>query len=270
MLQIEEGYTNNPADFEEINSSIIDVATLDISPVPHQKNNGFQNPEKLSFKNRLAMFFIGFSYGGLFLIEILGALIVTGLIEDNKPLANIVLESFAYGVLFIIFLVIAFQNKKHFIEEFKGKHKWINGLILGFVCLALELLLSTVISVLFPSDTNANQAVVESLTKSYPTIMLIVTVIIGPMCEELTYRVGLYGALREKNKNIAFIVSGLLFALMHMSFTDTTLLAELTALPIYLLIAYFLNYAYEKHGLACSYVTHMILNLMSFIAIMSI
>ena len=99
--------------------------------------------------------------------------------------------------------------------------------------------------------------------------MFLVSVVVGPMCEEITYRVGLYGALREKNKVIGFIVSGLVFAFMHIVFTDTTLRAELTAFPIYLLISYFLNYAYEKNGLACSYMAHMTLNLISFIAIMS-
>ena len=122
---------------------------------------------------------------------------------------------------------------------------------------------------MFPSETNANQSDIMELTTAYPTIMFFITVIIGPLCEEITYRVGLFELLKEKNEIMAFIVSSLIFAFIHMSFIDTTLKAELTAFPIYLCIGLCLTYAYKKYGLACSYVAHLSLNLISFLSIIS-
>ncbi len=135
----------------------------------------------------------------------------------------------------------------------------------GFIALLLEIAVNSLISIFYTPELNANQTAVNSLLENYPTITFFVIVIIGPICEELTYRVGLYNLLKTKNENLGFILSGFIFAFVHISFTNTTLLAELAAFPVYLVIAYSFNYAYKKYGFAGSVSAHIIVNLASFL-----
>ena len=91
--------------------------------------------------------------------------------------------------------------------------------------------------------------------------------LIGPFCEEITYRVGLFDLIKRKNKILAYIIEVLIFAFIHIQFSETTLGAELAAFPIYLAIGFFLTFAYDKFDLPASYMAHIFLNTISFIAV---
>ncbi|MCQ2087132.1 MAG: CPBP family intramembrane metalloprotease [Bacilli bacterium] len=266
MLQIEDEYTNKVDDFNEINETINTISSFNFETYKKPKTN---NPDGLSWKKRLALFLLGFSYAGLFIVSLIVGISIAIFVED-KALYSILVESITYIILFAIMFAICFTERKYFANELKDPSKYTKGLVIGVCLIAVEFVLSVAIEIFYKPDVNANQAIVESLTKNYPTLMFIITCLIGPVCEELTYRVGLYGMLRKKNEIMGFIVAGLVFAAVHISFTDTTLLAELCAFPIYLSISYLLTLAYKKYGLAASLTAHIFINLISFISIMSL
>lgn len=262
MLYLEEDYQENKSDFDEINSNIekINLTNYSVSKKPDE------NEEKLSFKTKLIMFLCGFSYVGFLILSVFWTLVLRGFFEDELAL-SVAIISALYFSLFGIMLFFVFKNKKYFISKIKDPTKYLYGLLFALATIAIEVAVSYVINVLFPADTNANQQTVIDYTTNYPTLMFFVTVLIGPFCEEFTYRVGLYELLKEKNEIMAFIVSSLVFAFIHISFSDTTLAAELTSYPIYLTIGLCFTYAYKKYGLPCSYVSHVMLNLISYMAI---
>lgn len=267
MLISDDNYKEKISDFDEINNSLNAIENCTITLSKKQNSNATNN-DKIPVKDKLIMFLVGFSYCGLFLISILVSIIAVNF-TNNESLLNIIVQSGSYLTLFVVLFVICLKSKKYYINEFKDVTKWMEGASYAVIIIAAEIAVSLVMNTIFPdAAVNGNQNAVEDLITNYPVLMFICTVIIGPMCEELTYRVGLYGLIKEKNETLAFIISGFVFAFVHVSFTDTTVIAELVAFPTYLVIGYLFTYAYKKHGLPCSYVAHALLNLLSFVAVL--
>lgn len=262
MLNQEQGYEENRNDFDEINNNL---QKMGFTPSQVEKNNE-NNDEKLPFKVKLILFLCGFSYIGFLILQLIWILVLKAFVEDDVTLSVSVVSG-TYLSLFGIFIYFGIRYKKYFLSKIKDPTRYLYGLLCGVITIGIEIAVSLIITTLFPSETNANQAAVESYTFAYPTLMFFITVIIGPLCEEITYRVGLFELLKEKNEILALILTSLIFAFIHISFTDTTFLAEATSFPIYLTIGLCLTYGYKKYGLPCSYIAHMLLNLISFLAI---
>ena len=102
----------------------------------------------------------------------------------------------------------------------------------------------------------------RSFITIYPFISLIFLGVIGPICEELTYRVGLFSVLK-KPKWLAYVIGTLVFALAHFSFTSTNIINELVNLPVYIVSGFALCLAYDKFGLAASLTAHTVNNIYS-------
>lgn len=64
------------------------------------------------------------------------------------------------------------------------------------------------------SDNN-NEASLDSILKIFPIQGFLMTVILAPFAEEMTYRIGLFSALKRVNLILAFIVTALVFGLIH-------------------------------------------------------
>ena len=269
MLLSEGGYQTNKDDFNEINNEIINAGSFQIPNgyKINNNNNGKNDSDKLSRNVCWILFLIGFAYGGMLLAS-LAASSILSLFSMDDGLYLILTEVFTYVFLFCSLGFVAFKSKNFFIKNLKDGKNYLFGLVFGALTLCAEIVVSSLIASFYQAEVNSNQSIVNELTKNYPTLMIITTVIIGPFCEELTYRVGLYELLRKKNEVFGFIVSGLVFAFVHIGFTDTTFLAEITAFPVYLTIAYLFNLAYKKYGLAGSVTAHAITNLVSMLAIL--
>lgn len=267
MLNQEQGYEENRNDFQEINTNIEKMGFYSIPP---EKNQVEDNEEKIPFYVKIIMFACGFSYGGFFLLNVI-FLLFTGKTktEDITIGDEVFVISGVYFTLFAISLFFIIKYRKHFISKLKDPTKYLQGLVFGVITIGLEIGVSMIMNAILPADINANQQTIVDYTKAYPILMFFVTVFIGPLCEEMTYRVGLFEAIKEKNEKVALIATSLIFAAIHISFSDTTVEAELNALPVYIAIGLCLTYCYKKHGLACSYVAHVFLNLMSFLGILT-
>lgn len=114
---------------------------------------------------------------------------------------------------------------------------------------------------------NQNQAMVIDELKKMPVIGFLSTAIGAPLLEELAFRCGLFGLIKRKSRVWAYIISSILFVLIHVSFDGANLLAELLAIPAYLLSAVVLCYIYDKHGFACSLIAHMLNNAVAAVVI---
>ncbi len=174
---------------------------------------------------------------------------------------------FAYTALFGCLLAIVFPIVKPLLKQFK---RW-RPLVLGVSYGVGVIIAGTVIGLIYqllriaPTD-NANESAVVAMMKAYPLMSFVAFVILGPVCEELTYRLGLFSGIRRYSKIAAYIVVILLFGLIHFDFQTTNWTNELLNLPYYMSAGAILCYAYDKEDLSTSIYAHVTNNLVSYLS----
>lgn len=180
-----------------------------------------------------------------------------------------------YFIVLGIYLVVARKYFIEFISPFKKGRTYLMGLSYGLLLIVVSLIISNITSLIFPTtSSNNNQSSIESITTSLPILSLIVFGLIGPFVEEISYRVGLFGFLRKKGILFAYLISAIIFGLIHFDFTtiyqglsSTEFLTELINIPSYLISGLLLSYFYDKEGFGASFIAHMVNNLFSIILI---
>lgn len=98
-------------------------------------------------------------------------------------------------------------------------------------------LVSAFIVTVNPGFANVNDQSISSLTKQHHVLTAIGTVLLVPTAEELLHRGAIFGGLYRRNRIAAYVVSTILFALVHISGyigyypTGTLLLCLLQYIP---------------------------------------
>ena len=215
---------------------------------------------------QIALFIIGFRFGGMLASQYIFAFLMYELPRNdftNVQFELLVYTSMLAGLLIAIFLT----RRKLFFSRFKRPMDYLYGIGYAITVLAAGTFISALLSSIHPVGNNANQEGIINLTTAYPFLMFIIVCLIGPVCEELTYRVGLYSFLRRINKYLAFAVTVIVFALIHFDFAaqGDDLINELWALPTYLVSGFVLTLAYEHRGPACSIIAHALYNSIAFV-----
>ena len=243
--------------------------TLYECPTCHNKNELFslnRLPKRVVFLHpiaQVAMFLAGFSMAGMLLIEIFYGLIFSNFTWSDE-LKNIAILATTYVTMLVCLLSIPLATRrKLFFSKFTNGFDYLFGLLYAIGIVLSGIIIGLIMLLVPDTGTNANQEAAESIIKNYPIIAVVVLCIIGPICEELTYRVGLYSFLRRINKYLAFSLTTVIFALIHFDFSAENMLNELCALPSYLACGFLLTMAYEHRGPACSILAHIAYNSMS-------
>jgi membrane protease YdiL (CAAX protease family) len=193
-------------------------------------------------------------------------------IYSSKFAASSMMTEFIADILPIT--VIIFLFKRMFIDDFR---KFKNNLIKYFVfivvgmglILAASALIDWIYSLLGIKGQASNQTLIEAVLSSpMRPIMFIMVVIIAPFMEELIFRKFLIGFLEEKahlSKWIAFIISALLFAGVHVlgSLDDAIFLPQYLSLSVIITLSYILS----KNNLYVSTGIHFLNNLLSFLMV---
>ncbi len=188
----------------------------------------------------------------------------------NSVQVSAALNFSIYAFLFLVLTLILFKDNIRLLKTFKYWVVPVAGIIGYIIILAFNYTYSIVLNIagLNISD-NANESGITSIVKAYPLLSLLIFGIIGPVCEEITYRIGLYSSLRRVNKYLAFILTIIIFAFIHFDFNvitsgnQQTLLNEFLNLPYYLFAAFVFCFLYEKYGFAASLSAHITNNLVS-------
>ena len=81
----------------------------------------------------------------------------------------------------------------------------------------LSFLVSAFIVTVNPGFANVNDQSISSLTKQHHVLTAIGTVLLVPTAEELLHRGAIFGGLYRRNRIAAYVVSTILFALVHIS-----------------------------------------------------
>lgn len=189
-------------------------------------------------------------------------------LDSNK--VGMIVNSLAYVIIFVGLLAILWNDIFPLAKEFKKIRPFIYGIGYGLFITAVTIgytLLLKACGIEF-SD-NGNESAISTYMIAYPTLSVLTFVILGPIVEELVYRVGLFAFLYRVNKYLAYVIAALVFGLIHMSFNFSDInvfLNELINIPSYIFAGVALCYIYSKEGFACSTYAHITNNLVAFVA----
>ncbi|MEG1222575.1 MAG: lysostaphin resistance A-like protein [Bacilli bacterium] len=211
---------------------------------------------------------------GMFLISaIVGS--IFGMIIGSKgeivtnlsPLQSLISLSITQFLVLIIMIATMYPYLKYIRKSFLKYKSIIIGVLAGGFLILFSFAYGALISATLPDHViNGNEASLQPLVEALPALSFFILVLVGPFVEELTYRVGLFGAVNKWNKIAAYVVAVLIFSVMHISFSSgTDWISELVALPVYLVAAFILAYIYDNFGLSASFTAHAINNLYAFL-----
>lgn len=209
-------------------------------------------------------------------LQIFIAMFLGGTEAFNRPSVNMILNCGAYGILIAcLFAIYGFTNLGSLIKRFK----FLRTYIAAAVCLLSMIAFNNIYSIILnfiktPVVDNVNETNVVSLTTMYPIASIIFFGIIGPICEELTYRIGLFSLCNKKSKVLAYLVAMIVFAFIHFNFDalltrniNTDLVVnELLNLPYYLFAGFAFAFTYDHYGFEASVTAHITNNLISLFA----
>lgn len=225
-----------------------------------------KNEDIFVFVKKMGLFLVGFL--GLSIISAIvqlafGELIVSAMGDQASAFLNFIV----YFIGAIILCLIVWKNELiNIFKGFKVSQNIKDGIAIGVIILAVTMSYNLLLSLIMPSfGSNDNEASVDNMILINPVLSFITVVLLAPLVEEITYRYGLFAGIRKYSRVLAYIVTSLVFALIHFDFNFTdqaVLINELLNLPTYIFAAVMLCYAYDKNSaLATSMTAHLINNL---------
>ncbi len=183
----------------------------------------------------------------------------------TTPSTGLYVTLMAYIAVFIV--LVSLTNRYHldFVKQLKRRQTYI-GIAIGVLLVGVTIALAMIINSIRPMGDNANESSLNAMGKQNLFVMSIITVVLAPVCEELTYRVGLFSGIAKKNRPLAYVITAIVFGLIHFdfdSFFNDNFVNEILNLPIYVTSGLIMCYAYDKYGFAGSLLVHMTNNLIA-------
>lgn len=176
----------------------------------------------------------------------------------------------------VILLVVGSICFRHYIKESfnQVKGRWLQiiiwSLTIGFGLLYLvNILTNALVLGIDPNATSTNQNMVVMMSHLAPFPMIVSSVILAPILEELVFRVAIFQSLYEKNKYLAYLCSGLAFGFVHImnGLLGGDLIQLLFLLPYGLLGMMFCFFYEKKKSIFVPMLVHGANNLLSMLVI---
>ena len=247
--------------------------TLEKCPGCHKHNELYLNRQvstHIAYMHPIAqigLFLAGFALAGMVVTQLIVAIFLSGV--EDKDLKEALLLTFSYILMLVGLSAIIFTTRRqYFFSKYARKIDYIYGFAYAITLVLVGTLVSNLISLFHQVSDNVNQSTAVGFSHNYPILAFFVIGFIGPICEELTYRVGLYSFLSRINKYLAFIIAVLVFALIHFDFEASDIVNELWSIPNYIVAGAILTLAYKHRGPACSMTAHVLYNVFAFLMIL--
>lgn len=230
---------------------------------PFSLTKGFVRKEDVSIKKELTLFltsFVGINVIA-FIIQLITVIFNPYFATSIKGGAFINFS--VYLIVFGIFLLTVKNDIVRLISKFKKLRTYLYGISYGLLIIFVSITYNFVVSKIVGNFTsNNNENAINNIVKLYPFLSVIIFGIIGPITEELSYRLGLFSLIRRRNRTLAYLLTGLFFGLIHFNFLNPSLI-ELVNLPNYIISGLLLSYFYDKEGIETSIIAHCFNNLAS-------
>ena len=247
--------------------------TLKQCPICHKGNELYYERRVLNnvfFFHPIAqvgLFLGGFAYAGMLFMEVLSSFFFGGF--KDELLSKVLILTFTYVFMLCGLLAIAMTTRRQpFLKRYTRPLDYAFGVLYTVALIVAGLIIGAIVSFFYKGGDNNNQAAAVTISNNYPILAGLILCLLGPICEEFTYRVGLYSFLRRIHVVLAMAVTVIVFALIHFDFTATDMESELWSLPTYLVSGLILTLAYEHRGPACSMTAHVTYNIFAFIMIL--
>ena len=131
----------------------------------------------------------------------------------SDSLANIIYYYVLFAVVLLLFHSFLAGTTTRF---FGGTSRAMTTFCVGLlVFYGANELFYRVANVLFNSHTNLNDTTIAASINAAPRMTALIVVVLAPFVEEVLFRGLVFGCLREKSRVLAYIVSCLLFAFLH-------------------------------------------------------
>lgn len=204
---------------------------------------------------------------GLIIFSLIGESIAKAIPRLDANQISGITNFITYALLFASLLGILNKDIIKLKNSFTNWKSYVYGIIIGFIIIAIQLGYSNIVNLFYNTNVSDNEASLRSFISIYPSLSIIVLCFVGPFCEEIIYRLGLFSFFKF-NKIVAYIISILIFSLMHFNPMSPDIVNELINLPMYILSAIGLTVAFDKLGFAGSLTAHTLNNLWSVIGIL--
>ena len=214
-----------------------------------------------SIPTQVILFSIGFL--SLMLLQLVFGIIFSEMyLHDDDPALLMLANGIPYAIVSVALIACLFSIKKPLISRLKRWKNYLWGIAFGAVLIGFSYLYSFLIGLGNFGDNN-NQNAAETMIFAFPVLSMIVMGILAPVCEELTYRLGLFSFAKRINKYLAYVIVIIVFGLIHFDFLAEDIVNELVSLPQYIIAGLLFCLAYEYKGLPCCVVAHMLNNIFS-------
>ncbi len=213
-------------------------------------------PYEIKLWKRIYLFGVGLA--GLQIIALIIGLIIT--FTFPKDLVNPVANLITYGVLFVALVAIIIFDLPKLLYHFKKWQPYVFGIVGAIVIVCFDMAYSAILNLFYKFTQSGNEESVRSIISYYPLSSILILGIVGPICEELTYRVGLFALARKWKRWFAYVITTVVFASIHIV---PSLLSggnpwnELANLPLYAFSGFAFSFLYDKWGFSSSVVAHI-------------
>ena len=225
----------------------------------------FEGVTYYEFYRQIIIFIIG-----AFFLSVVATIISSILSNfDLDVLRGTAIVNFVtYAIVFIALVLALLPEYRPLLKSFKGYKPYVFALAGVGAIFAFNYFYLLLVGLFYPISDNANESTINSIVPLYPFLSILILGIVGPLVEEMTYRLGLFSFFKRINTILAYALTMVIFALIHFdfnSFTSGTYINELINLPSYLAAAFVLTFLYDKFGFASSSVCHITNNCISVI-----
>jgi len=224
---------------------------------------------------KLLISFLIFFNIGYILLFILGLF--------NKNMNNIgdktlvLLEFIISLIIFIISLLLYYKEFKKDYKEFKKNIEnkiwyilkmFVVFMVVKYIVSFMSLLILELLGMDIESLSSVNQNTINEYAKINPILVALIASFIGPIYEEIIFRLGIKKVVR--NKYLFIVFSGLIFGLLHIFPLDENISLTLGLIQSisYVTMGIFLAYIYEKKkNIFYSIGLHILNNLLGILSI---
>ncbi len=201
-----------------------------------------------------------FAIGNVFTLSLITTIVSAVLFSMNKIDKAGAASLISYSILFALLAVVIGLDYKKLLPKFKSWIPYVVGLGFGLAILIFDESYLRFVNLFYNTGTGGNETGIRQIIARYPIASILIFGLVGPMCEEFTYRVGMFNLVKRWSRVAAYIFTGLVFGLIHMDFTGN-IATEFIILPTYIAPGLLLSLAYDLYDLPCSYVAHITNNL---------
>ena len=179
--------------------------------MPKKKNTAYMSPgEQIAGTVFFVIYLLVLPFAAAPLFRLAGRLLGASI---SRTLGTAVCYYILFALTVLIFHCFLGRTSRRLAENFGDACK---SLLAGLVALyGLNELVYRLSNLVIPNRTNLNNGAVSVQLDNAPHMTLVIVLLLAPFVEEVLFRGLVFGNLKYKSRGLAYLVSCLLFALLH-------------------------------------------------------